>query len=152
MNIAVSMAYILRYTEESQLRHYSLLNEINRLIWLVGNTNEVRWFYSAMSRSKKILRNEMLQVPLTQLQITTVKKIVYIIGTTTTEDSLHLPNFEDFRYEPANVITVILENTQVPIFLKETKQINVTGNEDKWLSDVLKEIKSKGKFLKVVLN
>ncbi|CAC5366414.1 unnamed protein product [Mytilus coruscus] len=151
INRKMSMVYILRYSEdrsgnESYDMYHPMYDEHYRLIWLMGNTNEIRWFYSALSQSKKISRKELLHVPSKQLHTVTVQNIIYIIGKTTTEDSLQLPNFK-----PANVITVVLENIQVPNFLKETKQINVTGNDDKWLLDVLDEIKITGKFLKVFL-
>lgn len=142
------MVYILRYSEDHAYhgRYNPIYDENNKLVWLIGNTNEIRWFYSALSKSEKISRKELLHVPSKQLLSVTVQNIVYIIGKTTTEDSLYLPNVEDLRNKQANVITVVLDDKQVPTVLKETKQIVVTGNDDKWLLDVLDEIKSTGKF------
>lgn len=110
----------------------------------MGSSRAMQWFDNVLLQNDQTPMMKLVQVPFKQLRSSTIKSMICVIADSDEDHSLH-PNMKQFACWPNKVISLVMENMTVPDLLKETTQIFETGNEAKWLTDVMDEINRSSK-------
>lgn len=145
--VAVSMVYAFEIRQSRPTGDYLYEKYRAQLNLIIGSFKDIQWFHSALSKSTLIQRRPLMHLRSNHITSTIIQSIICIVGKTSPEGFSWNLNIQNYECWPNNVLTVVRDTIKIPEIMEGTLTFVVDDRDERWLSDVLREIDRTSKFL-----